>query len=101
MNFEGAPAESESKYGDKAMVNGVEISVGWDSGYDDYTIYFPGIEMTSQEAQDKGVFDQVIRISDNPEDAKKVFEYAKKVAEEESNLYNLFKKVEAFVHELS
>ncbi len=80
----------------KETVNGVEISVGWDRSYDDYTIYLPQIETGSEEAEEKDVSDQVIRMTRLPDAAKLVFDYACLMAKKEPNPYNLYKKLKEF-----
>ena len=62
-------------YYKKATVNGIEIIVGWDKRYGDYTIFFPQIEF-SDASSERGVSDQVIRISEKEETANMVFELA-------------------------
>jgi hypothetical protein len=85
----------DKSYQEKTTVNGVEISIHWDSRYDDYTIYFPQIEI-GWAARERGVDDQVIRISRKREVAKQVFDEALKLAQTESDVYEVYKKVEAF-----
>jgi hypothetical protein len=109
MNFEeyqqSSPEEQTKEkglgksYSEKATVNGVEISVRWDREYEDYTIYFPQIEL-GEKASEKGVFDQIIRITRRPEVAKQVFDYASKLAQTESDVYKIFKQVEDFSRDL-
>lgn len=91
--------ESAKDYHEQVTVNGIEISVGLDAEYDDYTIYFPQIEL-GDDASEKGVDDQVIRLSQRPEVAKQVFEYASQLAQTEPDVYALYKKVEAFAQDL-
>lgn len=84
-----------------ATVNGISISVGWDAGYGDYSIYFPQIDMDA--AKNYGVGDQVIRISENPQDAARIFEKAvelagkKEISGRATNVYRLFKEIERVV----
>jgi len=54
------------------------MQVGWDHGYDEYSIYFPQLDFSNTP-------DQVIRISDDPEDANKVFEVAKNLMNQTFN----------------
>ncbi len=89
--------EEAQKYHEKTNVNGTEISVGWDGAYDNFTIYFPQIEPGAE----KGVPDQVIIISEKPGVAKQVFKYASEVAAEETNVYEIYRKVDVFVRKLS
>lgn len=89
---------AEEKIHEKETVNGVEISVGWDDGYGDYTIYFPQIDI-SDEVRERGIADQVIRISESAEDAKKVFEYAKGLAERGESIEVIYKKVEEYIQQ--
>lgn len=85
--------QEPKKYHEAATVNGTEISVGWDNGYRDYTIYFPQIDLNARE---EGVHDQVLRITQRPDVAKKVFDYAVKLAQTEANVYNIYRKVDKF-----
>ncbi len=89
--------ELDKGYYEQTTVNGVEISVGWDKGYDNFTIYFPQIKLGVKE----GVTDQVIIIAEQSEAAKQVFDYAVQLAEKETDVYEIYKKVDAFVKNLS
>ena len=90
-------AEKERKaFSASERVNGVDISVGWDNGYDDYTIYFPQIELSKVE----GVDDQVIRITRKPDVAKLVFDYACQLAKKQPDVYKIYKCVEEFSRDL-
>lgn len=91
--------ELDKSYLEETTINGKVISVGWDEGYNDYTIYFPQINI-GDEAREKGVYDQVIRISQNPKIAKEVFDFASKLAQTESDIYIIYKKVEEFSRDL-
>ena len=84
----------ESRYKNEAEVNGIIIDAHYDIGYMDYVLYFPQIDMN--EAIAKGTGDQLFRIGESPEIAKKVFDYAVKLAETESDVYEVFKKAEKF-----
>ncbi len=92
--------ESDPKsYRERMVVNGIEISVGWDRYYNDYTIYFP--EITLEEGRKRGVNDQVIRITTLPDVAKQIFDHACKVAKEGNlNVYDVFKQVQEFSRDL-
>jgi hypothetical protein len=79
----------------RETVNGVEIVVEWDNGYDDYVIYFPQIEI-GEAASEKGVHDQVLRITRKPDVAKLVFDYARQLAKKEPDVYKIYKRVEDF-----
>jgi len=89
--------ESGKDYHEKINVNGTEISVGWDTGYNNFTIYFPQIEILVKE----GVNDQIIIIDKQSEVAKQVFDYAVQLAEKETDIYEIYKKVRAFVKKVS
>ena len=93
--------KSEAKltkdFREQAVVNGIEINIHWDEGYNDFVIYFPQIEGLSEEAEKQRVPDQVIRSSRRPEDAEQVFDYAKQLAETEKDVYKLYKKVEDYI----
>ena len=98
MSFEQAPNLGE-KISMKEIINGIEIDCHWDDGYRDYVLYLPQIEM-GDEATEKGVDDQVFRISDDPEDAKKVFEFAKELAKTEKDIYKVYLMSEDFARNL-
>ena len=103
MGFERPESNKESQvkhYFEKVTINGIEMEVGWDSGYGDYTIYLPQIEIIGGEAERRGISDQVLRISENPELAKKVFEFAKEAANHEKDVYDLYNRVEKFIKSL-
>ena len=90
----------DQSYGERATVNGVDISVGWDQGNDGYTIYFPQIKL-GKAASEQGIYDQIIVIGSKPEAAKQVFEYAAKVAAQEGRqLWQMYQMVESFVRDL-
>ena len=62
----------------------------------DYTIYFPQIEF-SEAARERGVYDQVLRITQRADVAKQVFEEAVRLVESgERDVYSLYKKIEKF-----
>ena len=88
--------DEERCYYEKTTVNGIEISVGWDQGYDEYTLYFPQIQI-GEEAREKGVWDQVIRISESLDDAKKIFNLSVEIAHNESDVYKIYEKVFNFL----
>jgi len=75
----------------KTEVNGIEISVAWDQGYGEYTIFFPGIKESEK---------QVVRINRNIGDAQEVFEFAKSEAEAVEDPIDLYKKVFEFSKKL-
>ncbi len=90
----------EKPYHEETTVNGIEIVVAWyDDSSKDYEIYFPQIEI-SETADEKGVHDQIIRVSQKPEVAKQVFDYAVRLAQTESDVYEIYKKVEEFARDL-
>ncbi len=95
--MEEVPSQGEL-YSDRTEVNGIEMNVGWSEDYHDYTIYFPQIKL-DDETRDKGVSDQVIRIGETPDLAQRVFEYASQLAETESDVNELYKKVLNFSRE--
>ena len=86
---------SDKSYREEKIINGIEIKVRWYDVPANYEIYFPQIK-TGDDASQKGVFDQTIRLSEKREVAEKVFEYASKLAESESDVYEIYKKVENF-----
>jgi len=98
--------ELDTSYTERADVNGIEMSIkfinqypGTGSQEGDYEMYFPQIK-AGDEARERGVSDSVIRISEDPEIAKKVFAYATEAAKFDGDVYSLYKKVRAFAREL-
>jgi len=89
----------DKSYHESTTVNGVEISIGWDNGYNDYTIYLPQIRL-GEEASEKGVYDQIIRLTRHPKIAKQVFDYAVARAQLTSDLHEIYKKVEEYSSDL-
>jgi len=95
-----AETEREGSKNFEAMetVNGIAIEVyqsNATSNKGEYEIQFPQIEI-GDVARERGVDDQVIRISENPETAKKVFEFAKKIAESAKDVYAVYLAVQDF-----
>lgn len=90
--------ETSPKFHDSTTVNGIHISVDWDSSYGDYTIYFPQIEV-DDHARDRGVSDQVLRLSPLPDVAKYLYEKAVELAETTPDVYELYTKIDALRRE--
>lgn len=67
-------------YRESAEINGVEILVFWDDRAHEFSILFPGVDTTSEEASDRKIYDSVIIIDEKNEHAKEVFAYAKEKA---------------------
>ena len=99
MGMKAEKPELNKDYYEKSSPGGTDFSVSWDDGYDDYTIYFPEIKI-GDEARDRGVDDQVIRISQIPEVAKKVFDFATKISAQEEDVYEVYKQVEEYARTL-
>jgi hypothetical protein len=96
-NFEApsmAIKTSGHGYYSRSIVNGIEISVGWDRGYQDYTVYLPQIDL-----QEFGACDQVIRISRDSAHARQVIEYAVAQAAHASSPIELFKALDQYISE--
>ena len=63
--------ELEERFNDQSMINGIDISVMWDDGYDDYVIYLPALPAA----------DQVIRLGTaRRSEAITLFETAESIA---------------------
>jgi hypothetical protein len=82
--------ENDQNYHEKTVVNKITISVGYDGGYRDYTLYFPNIDLMN----DEGVYDQVLRISDKEEDAREYFKRAVELAKSGKNVYDIYKELQ-------
>ena len=90
MNFDNplySRTEQLKRYNEKTTINGVEISVGWDPGYNSFSVYFPQTE-------------QVLILSQNEQTAKKVFDQAKKLAGDNVKVTEIFRQIEDFSTEL-
>lgn len=93
--FESSIGHGTDDYRDKANVNGIEIHVGRPlgaSGDTDFEIYIPAVEVD----YDNGPFDQVMRVSEDPDVARDVFDQAIEMAEHASNPNELYKEVEEY-----
>ena len=84
--------EIDKSYREKTVVNGIEMKIGWSDDGEKYEIYFPQIKFGKVQ----GVGDQTIGISQNPDLAKEVFGYASAAAKLTPDVYELYKKVDAF-----
>lgn len=98
MNFD--QPKPEENFSAKETVNGFDIRVYCDPDSLNYEIRFPQIDLNDEATQAKGIADQVIIISDNPEDAKKVFEFTKESAKTEKDIHSLYLKSEEFARTL-
>jgi hypothetical protein len=87
----------EERFLGQETVNGIEISVGWDDSYGDYTIYLPQISL-GEEAHDQGIYDQVIRSTRLGSEARKLFKKAKEMANDCKDSYELYLKLEDYCH---
>lgn len=87
------PANPEllHSYRAKETVNGVQIELYFDPDYNKYVIYFPQIVVGQHNTPD-----QLITISQNEDEARTTFEYAKQMAKDgfgtPYNVYHLVLK---------
>jgi len=90
------PKNEEEKFHAEETINGHEIRCDFANltGSMEYEMCFPQIDQSSEKASEMHVADQIIKISDEEEEAKFVFSMAKKWAEEEDDVYELYKRVE-------
>lgn len=97
--FENVPT---SEFQAEEIINGVTLMCHYDGGYREYVLYFPQISIDHEagKAAELGINDQVIRISDDQEKAKKVFDFAKAAAQSDNNVLSIYKKVEEFLPSL-
>jgi len=86
--------EDKEKIKIEAVINGHTIKVNWDEGYNDYCIYLPEIDPSSEDSKEKGVFDQVVRVGKNSTDAHVAFEFASKVATNTDDVDEIFLAVQ-------
>lgn len=82
----GIPAPPNAYESGLQEINGVQIGVGWDKGYGDYTLYLP--QLNPDWA--RNIDDQVIRLSKLPQEAQKAFEYACTLAEEGKDIEDIY-----------
>jgi hypothetical protein len=77
----------------------MEISVGFDSLDNNYTILFP--KLNTDIARAKGIFDPWIRISKNSATARDVFEWAVKKVKTtpDIDIYKLYENVSDYAWE--
>ena len=87
-------AKELMEYHEEAEVNGIKIIVWFDNDYQNYVLLFPQIKT------DEEINDSLFIIDKNPENAKKVYDYAVELAEEEKDVRNLYKKAEEFTRNL-
>lgn len=93
--------KEKEHYSEKTNVNGINIIVEWNKGIDfdggiDYSIYFPDFETNPDER----VTQSSVIIGKKAETAKEVFDFATKVAREEKDIYNVYKRVIDFMIKL-
>jgi type III secretory pathway component EscV len=91
-------SKDDKRFSGDTTVNGIKIQVRW-TLEEEYDIYFPQIKMGDLH-EIEGVSDQVLRLDDNPDTAKKVFDEACRLAQTESNVYELYKKIDSFIRTL-
>lgn len=93
----GVKPESETiKYQEKASVNGKDIGIHWDSGYEEYVVYFPQVKFGDETSDKYQIYDNVILIGTDTVVAQQIFAEAIKLAETEPDVYGLYKGVERF-----
>jgi len=63
----------------KKEINGSEISVAWDNGYNEYTILFPQATLKGEHVPE-GTSNDAIRLGGRDDDAIEVFNYATELA---------------------
>lgn len=97
-NYE-TPFEKKG-YQARETVNNTEIICEWDEAYDDYILYLPKLKI-SEESQEGGVNDNAFIIKGGSENAKKVFEYTKKLAQSEENQMKIYIEAMNFAEEVS
>lgn len=89
-------------YYENTNINGINIIIRWDNGYQGYTIYFPDIKFGGNLVKLYGITDQIIRIGKNKETAKEVFDYACEEAKHvrSGSPYKLYQEVSEFIFNL-
>jgi hypothetical protein len=80
----------DTSYLENFEINGTEVSVGWDEGYNDYTIYIP----------QASALEQIVRVGGDIETAKIVFNIACKLVKEGGSLDTIMKKIESIANAL-
>ena len=89
----------KGKFREETEINGINIVCEWDSIGRYYALVFPQIEL-GEGTEKKGISDMLFYISANQETAKKVFNYAVNIAQNEPDVYEVFKKSEAYARSL-
>lgn len=87
----------EGKLFEKAEVNGTEMLLRWNTEFDTYTLYFPQMEIKGHPMD---ADEEIIEISPDEDKAKQVLEFAKKLALNETNVHEIYRKVGTFARSL-
>jgi hypothetical protein len=90
-------------YRENAEVNGVKILVFWDDMSHEFRIMFGGLDVSSEEARERGIYDSVILIDEKTDHAKEVLAYAKEQAQKygKDKLLDLYEDVERKTREIT
>jgi len=91
-----APEKTQNeKFRERKIINGTEISVVWDKQNGWYEMYFPQID-TEDERAKKYFLSGTTVLTQSTEVAKQIFEYAEKIAQTETDVYEICRKVEEY-----
>lgn len=92
-----AEEKLDESYHEELTVNLFKISVAPDAQNKEFVIYFPQILNDTYTMALRGVREDFIRINKRPEDAKKVFDYASKLAKSTKDIFYIYGMVKDFV----
>ena len=84
-----------SRFQETATVNGIEVNVGWDSREKEYALYLPQIQIGNEQD-----CHEVLRLDQSPEIARQIFEKAVELAQNGSDVYEIYQQVSEFEKEL-
>ncbi len=65
-----------------------------------YVLRLPDIDYTGTEAIERNIRDELFRISDSPDTAKKVFDKAVELAEEGKDILDIYEEAQEYAQEL-
>lgn len=95
--FASREREALKMFTQETEVDGITMDVHWDDGYNEFVLYFPDVDIGSDEAIENGVSDQVIRLDNDRSEqaAQSALDYARGYAEKfcKGDVYFLAKHI--------
>ena len=89
-----------SRHGEDTEVNRKKIQYYFDGRMGCYVLRLPDIDYTGTEAIERNIRDELFRISDSPDTAKKVFDKAVELAEEGKDILDIYEEAQEYAQEL-